>query len=67
VPAPGRAGVLARFRTGLNGAFTETAGVSAAVNGHANGEHDQADGQGKLPAGETHQKASSTSDPDRSA
>jgi ubiquinol-cytochrome c reductase cytochrome b subunit len=57
VPAPGRAGVLGRFRTGLNAAFTETAEVTAAVNGHANGEHDQVDGQGELPASEPHGEA----------
>jgi ubiquinol-cytochrome c reductase cytochrome b subunit len=57
VPAPGRAGVLGRFRTGLNAAFTETAEVTAAVNGQGNGEHDQADGQGELPASESHREA----------
>jgi ubiquinol-cytochrome c reductase cytochrome b subunit len=44
VPAPGYAGRLARFRSELNGAFTETAGVTARVNRQPNGEHDQVEG-----------------------
>jgi ubiquinol-cytochrome c reductase cytochrome b subunit len=58
VPAPGRAGALARFRIELNAAFSESAGVTAAVNGQANGdEQHQVDNQGELPASESHQEA----------
>jgi len=57
VPAPGRAGVIARLRTGLNAAYTESAAVRSAVNGHAAGEHDQADGRGELPTGEPRREA----------
>jgi ubiquinol-cytochrome c reductase cytochrome b subunit len=58
VPAPGRAGVLARFRIELNAAFTETAGVTAAVNGQATGDEQlQVEDQGEPPASEPHQEA----------
>jgi quinol---cytochrome-c reductase cytochrome b subunit len=59
VPAPGGAGVLARLRIGMNAAFTETAGITAAVNGQTTGDgQHQVDGQGELPPGETHREAS---------
>jgi ubiquinol-cytochrome c reductase cytochrome b subunit len=58
VPAPGRAGALARFRIELNAAFTESAAVRSAVNGQASGdEPHQVDGQGELPASEPHGEA----------
>jgi ubiquinol-cytochrome c reductase cytochrome b subunit len=67
VPAPGGAGVLGRVRSKLNGAFTETAGVTAAVDGQANGEHQPVDGPGEVPVSEAHRGAASTLDPGRSA
>jgi ubiquinol-cytochrome c reductase cytochrome b subunit len=58
VPAPDGAGLMARLRTGLNAAFTESAAVRSAVNGHAAGdEQHQVDDQGKLPASESHGEA----------
>jgi hypothetical protein len=68
VPAPGRAGVLARIRIELNGAFTETVAAATEVNGHADdSNHQPVDGRGELPASETDREAFSTPDPDRSA
>jgi ubiquinol-cytochrome c reductase cytochrome b subunit len=57
VPAPGRTGVLARLRIDLNAAYTESAGVTAAVNGQAtgDGQHQVAD-RGELSAGEPHRE-----------
>ncbi len=58
VPAPGRAGVIARLRIDLNAAFTESAAVRSAVNGQATGdEQHQVEGQGELPASESHGEA----------
>jgi ubiquinol-cytochrome c reductase cytochrome b subunit len=58
VPAPGYAGTLGRLRSKLNGAYTESAGVTAAVNGQATGdEQHQVEGQGELPASESHGEA----------
>jgi hypothetical protein len=55
VPAAGRAGVLARLRIELNGAFTETAAAATEADGQAGDREDQpVDGQGKRPASETH-------------
>ncbi|HEX7165037.1 MAG TPA: cytochrome bc complex cytochrome b subunit [Trebonia sp.] len=60
VPAPGRAGVLARFRIELNTAYTESAGVTAAVSGQATGdERDQVADREELPAGESHREVPS--------
>jgi ubiquinol-cytochrome c reductase cytochrome b subunit len=67
VPAPGYADMLARLRSKLNDAFTETAWVTATVNVHAHCDHDLVDDQGQLSANQNHQEASTTSDPDRSA
>jgi ubiquinol-cytochrome c reductase cytochrome b subunit len=68
VPAPGRTGVLAGFRTKLNDAFTESAAAAAEAGGHAGDSRRQpVDGRGDLPASEAQREASSTPDPDRSA
>jgi ubiquinol-cytochrome c reductase cytochrome b subunit len=62
IPAPARAGAIAKLRVGLNTAFTENAAVAADVNGHvADSEHHPAGSPGELLASEPHREAS----PDR--
>jgi ubiquinol-cytochrome c reductase cytochrome b subunit len=62
IPAPARAGAIAKLRAGLNAAFTENAAVAADVNGHvADSDHRPAGSLGELPASEPHREVS----PDR--